>query len=163
MKWLMTLGMAIVVALVLAACGGSASTSDAAGPGVGSGKTVTVRHLPGEASGKIVCDDAACNAFWKPLILRGGKPTASAGAGKLGVVRRPDGSRQVTVNGRPLYTFAEDSPGKATGDGFTDDFDGHHFIWHIVRAGGITTIGADAGRGGSGPRRASSSGGGYSY
>ena len=42
----------------------------------------------------------------------------------------------MTTNGRPLYTFAEDSPGKSTGDGFTDDFDGVHFEWHVVLAGG---------------------------
>jgi hypothetical protein len=36
----------------------------------------------------------------------------------------------------------EDSPGKSTGDGFTDDFSGHHFTWHVVHAGGKTTQGA---------------------
>jgi predicted lipoprotein with Yx(FWY)xxD motif len=164
MKKLITPGIAIAAALALAACGGSSSSgsaSGAAGSGTGS-KTVSVQQLSGvgsvlvdqsgkalyssnlEASGKIVCDDAACNAFWKPVTLAGGKPTASAGAGKLGVITRPDGQKQVTASGKPLYTFAEDSPGKATGNGFTDDFGGHHFTWNVVHAGGKTNSGGSA-------------------
>ena len=38
-----------------------------------------------------------------------GQPTAGDGvSGKLGIVKRPDGMRQVTLDGRPLYRFAED-------------------------------------------------------
>ena len=115
-----------------------------------------------EASGKIVCDDAACNAFWKPLTLSGGKPTAAPAAGKLGVITRPNGSRQVTANGKPLYTFSEDSPGKATGNGFTDDFGGHHFTWNVVRTGGTAANGAGSGGSGATPGSASGSGS-YGY
>jgi len=183
MKRLVTLGLAIAASVALAACGGegsngaSPSASGGAGSGTGSGNTVSVRQLSGigsvlvdqtgkalyssdlEASGKIVCDDPACNAFWKPLTLTAKKPTAPAGAGKLGMITRPDGSRQVTDNGKPLYTFSEDSPGKATGDGFTDDFSGHHFTWNVVRAGGTTASGAGSGTGGSTPGSTGGSGG----
>ena len=186
MKRLIPLGMAIAAVVALAACGGgnsnggSASASGGAGSGTGSGNTVSVRQLSGvgsvlvdqtgkalyssdlEASGKIVCDDPACNAFWKPLTLSAGKPTASSGAGKLGVITRPDGSTQVTASGKPLYTFSEDSPGKATGDGFTDDFGGHHFTWDVVHAGGTTTSGARAGSGGA-PSSAGGSSDDYGY
>jgi hypothetical protein len=72
------------------------------------------------------------------LTLAGGKPTASAHAGKLAVITHPNGTKQVTANGKPLYTFAEDSPGRATANGFTDDFGGHHFTWNVVHAGGKT-------------------------
>jgi predicted lipoprotein with Yx(FWY)xxD motif len=166
MKRLITLGIAIPATLALAACGGatSGSTSSAAGSHTSS-NTVSVRQLSGvgsvlvdhtgkalysndlEAGGKIVCNDGACTAFWKPLTLAGGKPTASKGAGKLGVITRSDGNRQVTDNGKPLYTFSEDSPGKATGNGFTDDFAGHHFTWNVVRAGGTTASGSGSGSG----------------
>jgi len=87
MKRLIPLGMAIAAVVALAACGGgnsngsSASASGGAGSGTGSGNTVSVRQLSGvgsvlvdqtgkalyssdlEASGKIVCDDPACNAW----------------------------------------------------------------------------------------------------
>ena len=40
---------------------------------------------------------------------------------KLGSIKRPEGGRQVTYHGRPLYTFVEDhGPGKANGEGFKD-------------------------------------------
>jgi predicted lipoprotein with Yx(FWY)xxD motif len=174
--------MTISAAVALAACGGGGSSggaSSAAGSDTSS-KTVSVRQLPGvgsvlvdptgkalyssdlEAGGKIVCDDAACNAFWKPLTPGAGKPTAPAGAGKLGVITRPDGSMQVTVNGKPLYTFSEDSPGKATGDGFSDDFGGHHFTWNVVRAGGTTASRTRSG-GASAQSSTGSSGGSLGY
>lgn len=175
MKRLMTLGVALPAALAIAACGGGGSSgaSTAAGSNA-STTTVAVRQLPDvgsvlvdhngkalyssdlEASGKIVCDNT-CNVFWKPLTPGAGKPTASAGAGKLGEITRPDGSTQVTDNGKPLYTFSKDSPGKATGNGFTDDFGGHHFTWNVVHAGGTTTTGTTSGRGGSTPSRTGSS------
>jgi hypothetical protein len=54
-----------------------------------------------------------------------------------GVVTRPDGSRQVTFNGRPLYSFVQDGSGEVTGDGFSDAFDGHQFTWNVVSVGSV--------------------------
>ena len=160
MKRLLTLVMAIPAAAAIAACGGAATSSSASATppsAAGSNRTsttVALRQLPGvgsvlvdntgkalyannlEANGKILCNDAACNAFWTPLTLHAGPPTAPAGAGKLGVTKRPDGSTQVTANGKPLYTFSEDSPGKANGNGFQDQFAGHNFTWNVVLANG---------------------------
>jgi predicted lipoprotein with Yx(FWY)xxD motif len=182
MKRLMTFGLAPLTALAIAACGGGGGSPQASsGPGSNApSQTVSVEQLSGvgtvlvdhaddkalytpnlEASGKIVCT-GTCNAFWKPLTVSGGKPTASASAGKLGVIARSDGSRQVTDNGKPLYTFSEDTPGKATGNGFTDDFGAHHFTWHVVRPAGAAT-GAAGSSSGSAATTASpgSNGGGY--
>jgi len=163
MKRLLTSGMAIGAALALGACGsgGGGGATSAAGA-----DTVAVQRLPGvgsvlvdqtgkalyssdqEASGKIVCS-AACTAFWKPLEPGQAGPTAGSGTGKLGVIKRPDGGMQVTVNGRPLYTFSEDSPGKVTGNGFSDDFGGHHFTWHVVTSGGASKAPSSSSAGGS--------------
>jgi Secreted repeat of unknown function len=63
-------------------------------------------------------------------------PSAAAGAGRLDVTKRPDGTDQVTAGGRPFYTFSEDAPGKVEGNGFSDDFNGRHFTWTAVLAGG---------------------------
>jgi predicted lipoprotein with Yx(FWY)xxD motif len=164
MKRLIASGMAVAAVLAIAACGGggSGNTSDAASGGATS---VSVRQLSGvgrvlvddgskavytsdqEANGKIVCS-AGCTSFWKPVTAGGGKPASAAGTGKLGEIKRPDGTTQLTANGRPLYTFSEDAPGKAKGDGFKDDFDGHHFTWHVVRSGGTTSAAKAAGGGG---------------
>jgi predicted lipoprotein with Yx(FWY)xxD motif len=164
--------------VAIAACGGGSGSHSSASGSNANSDTVAVQQLSGvgrvlvdqtgkalyssnlEASGKVVCD-GACNAFWKPLTLSHGKPTASTDAGTLGVIARPDGSRQVTDNGRPLYTFSEDSPGKATGNGFTDDFAGHHFTWNLVRPGGSTTTTGGSGNGGATSGSKGGYGGGY--
>jgi predicted lipoprotein with Yx(FWY)xxD motif len=178
MKRLIVPGLALGASLAIAACGGGGgggASSGSAGSAGGS-DTVSVQQVPNvgrvlvdqsgkpiytsdvEASGKIVCDSGACASFWKPVKAAGGKPKAGPGTGKLGEIKRPDGTMQLTAGGRPLYTFSEDSPGKSTGDGFTDDFDGHHFTWHVVRSGGKTSGGGSASN-----NTAPSGGGGSGY
>jgi predicted lipoprotein with Yx(FWY)xxD motif len=53
----------------------------------------------------------SCAAYWPPVT---GKPAAGSGVtGKLGTIKRTDGSTQVTYNGHPLYTYVGDSgPGQ---------------------------------------------------
>jgi predicted lipoprotein with Yx(FWY)xxD motif len=153
MKNLLMIGAALAATVVVAACGGSSSGS--APPT--SGKTVAVKSMNG--IGKVLVDSGGkalyasdveadgkvhwtSSSFWKPLTVGSGKPTAAAGVGKLGVIKRPDGSRQVTVGGRLLYTFTEDSPGQAHGNGFSDELNGQHFVWHAVLAGGKVAGGA---------------------
>ena len=67
-----------------------------------------------------------------------GQPSSmdSAVETKLGTVKRPDGTTQVTFNGMPLYTFVEDSSGQVTGDGFADSFGGVNFVWTAATVGG---------------------------
>jgi len=71
-----------------------------------------------DARGKSACT-GECAKFWPPLRVKG-RPSAGSGisAGKLGTISRSDGTRQVTYNGHPLYTFAQDSkPGQTNGQG----------------------------------------------
>jgi predicted lipoprotein with Yx(FWY)xxD motif len=98
-----------------------------------------------EKDGMIRCT-GGCASVWLPLTTSG-KPTASSDvSGAIGVVKRPDGSRQVTLDGRPLYRFAEDGgPGKVTGDGLSDSFGGRQFTWHVEGS----SAGSDTGGGGS--------------
>lgn len=51
-----------------------------------------------------------CAQFWPPL-LTSGRPQAGAGvdADAVGTITRPDGTKQVTYKGRPLYLFADDA------------------------------------------------------
>jgi predicted lipoprotein with Yx(FWY)xxD motif len=161
MKKLLIIGAALAASIALAACGGS--SSDSAAP-ANSGKTVAVKSMDGignvlvDSSGKaLYASDVEADgkvrwtssSFWKPLTVDSGKPTAAVGVGKLGVIKRPDGSRQVTVNGRLLYTFTEDSPGQADGNGFSDDLNGQHFTWHAVLAGGKVASGSGKSQSGS--------------
>jgi predicted lipoprotein with Yx(FWY)xxD motif len=54
-----------------------------------------------------------CATAWPPLYTKG-SPVAGkdVAAGKLGTVRRRGGRLQVTYDGKPLYYFASDSPGR---------------------------------------------------
>jgi predicted lipoprotein with Yx(FWY)xxD motif len=170
---------AIIAVLGLAACGGSDDNGDSATAATSStgGETVGVSEIDGaqvlvdangnalyspdqEANGKISCT-GECETIWMPLTASGGsKPTSSSDVtGTVGTVKRPDGSMQVTLDGAPLYTFSEDGgPGKVTGDGFSDQFDGKSFTWHVIAPDG------SAGSTESSPQTTtSSSSGGYSY
>jgi len=74
-----------------------------------------------DRGGKSACE-AACAMYWPPLISRA-KPRARAGLQKsmLGVTKRPDGHRQVTYAGHPLYTFVGDKTvGQTSGEGLTN-------------------------------------------
>jgi predicted lipoprotein with Yx(FWY)xxD motif len=160
----LSLGAAIAAALVMAACGGGDSNDDAAantagGSGGASGTgadTVAVADVDGigeilvdstgmalysadeEADGQVRCVDG-CTSFWEPLTVDGTAPTGAPGVGELGVTERPDGTQQVTADGKLLYTFVQDSAGNVTGDGFADDFGDQHLTWHVVHTGDEAT------------------------
>jgi predicted lipoprotein with Yx(FWY)xxD motif len=160
----------LAASLLIAACGGGSSSDSGAPPAATppSGGTVAVKSVSGtgnvlvdssgkalysadvERNGKVLCT-GACTSFWMPLTTDSAKPTGSSSAGTLGVVKRPDGTMQVTAGGRPLYTFSQDSAGKVTGNGFADAFNGHHFKWTVVTAGGKAAATSGGGGGGSGP------------
>ena len=59
-----------------------------------------------DVHGRSTCS-GACAAYWPPLLARS-TPLAVKGvkASLLGTIRRPDGSRQVTYAGHPLYFFS---------------------------------------------------------
>jgi predicted lipoprotein with Yx(FWY)xxD motif len=87
-----------------------------------------------EANGMVLCTEA-CTSFWTPLTFTGRAPTDSSLPGTLGVVDRPGGGRQLTYDGRLLYSFVEDGPGEVSGDGFADAFSGQQQLtWHVVHS-----------------------------
>jgi predicted lipoprotein with Yx(FWY)xxD motif len=146
--------LAILVAgLVLAACGGGNSNSGNSGSGggmstmsAGSGlvsvrtvdKTPVLADRQGrtlysanvEQGGRILCK-SGCLSFWDPVHASSSQAkTAAANLNlDLGVVSRPDGGDQLTFDGKPLYSFTQEGPGKLTGNGVADDFGGTHFEW----------------------------------
>jgi predicted lipoprotein with Yx(FWY)xxD motif len=150
--------------LALSACGGSDEPATATSGGTA--PTVSLAQVDGvgdvlvdargqalyfsdqEAGGEVRCK-ATCLTFWAPLEATRSAPTAGSDvSGKLAVIRRPDGARQVTYDGKPLYRFTEDpAPGKVTGDGFEDSFGGTAFTWHAVTATGISSNRAQGGNG----------------
>jgi predicted lipoprotein with Yx(FWY)xxD motif len=71
----------------------------------------------------------SCAAYWPPVY---GVQKAGPGVtGKLGTIKRTDGTIQATYDGRPLYTYIGDSaPGQATGNNI--NLNGG--LWHEVLA-----------------------------
>jgi len=61
----------------------------------------------------------ACAANWPPVPAPASLPASLPGVtGTLGVTMRSGGTRQLTVAGHPVYTFAGDSaPGQTNGEG----------------------------------------------
>jgi predicted lipoprotein with Yx(FWY)xxD motif len=147
----------LAIALALASCGGDSEDGNSEASAAGSATaTVTVETVDGvgdvlvdsegaalytadqEVDGKVRCTDS-CAETWIPLTVSGsGEPTASDKVpGELGVAERPGGERQVSYDGQPLYTFADDPmAGEVTGDGLSDTFDGRLFSWQVVKTGG---------------------------
>jgi predicted lipoprotein with Yx(FWY)xxD motif len=151
----LAVGIAIAIAATGGGNGGGNSMSSQSASGSTGGATVSTKQISGagdvlvdsdgmalyandqETSGMALCD-GACLSFWTPLTISGGTPKGDSLSGKLGVVKRPDGDRQVTYKGKLLYTFYEDSPGQVGGDGFDDAFGGRTFTWHVVHVNGST-------------------------
>lgn len=81
---------------------------------------MTLYHLSGEQNGKFICTSTACLGVWHPLIApSSGAPSGEVGS--LGTVKRPEGTVQVTYEGKPLYTFTGDQQsGETKGQGIKD-------------------------------------------
>jgi predicted lipoprotein with Yx(FWY)xxD motif len=143
--------LVVAAAFGVAACGGSDNET---GEAASSAAIVSVASVGGtevltdssgmtlytaavEEGGEILCVDA-CTSFWEPLQASSADAETAAGELDLdlGVVERPDGEQQLTLDGLPLYTFTEEDAGALEGDGFVDDFQGTQFEWEAARTGG---------------------------
>ena len=139
-------GLAVVAlvlfGLVLAGASSPAPAPAATGSGTGTGlKTATIggttvlTNAKGFTLYSFAPDTPAaskcygsCAAYWPPVT---GTAAASPGVpGRIGTIKRTDGSEQLTYNGHPLYTYIGDSaPGQARGNNL--NLNGG--LWHEVR------------------------------
>jgi predicted lipoprotein with Yx(FWY)xxD motif len=104
------------------------------------GKGMTLYIYTKDTSGVSACTSAGCLQAW-PILEATSDPVAGQGVtGKLGVITRSDGKKQVTYNDMPLYYFAAD---KAAGDTNGQAVGG---VWYVLDASGmmIKTGGAPA-------------------
>jgi predicted lipoprotein with Yx(FWY)xxD motif len=178
-------GAVVGVALLIAGCGSSASTSSHAASETSSTSHATTASLTiGTASGadgtyltgaggralylwdgdhgmSSSCS-GACASAWPPLTTTA-TPAASGGvtASQLSTINRSGGAKQVTYDGHPLYYFSGDSSsGQTMGQG-SNAFGAH---WWLVAKSGTaiskTSSGGGAASSGGGTTSSSS---GYSY
>ena len=77
-------------------------------------------------SGKSVCT-GGCATAWPPLAAPVKAPAGVRLPGPLGIITRPGGLKQVTLNGYPLYFYIGDKTvGQVTGNGIGG-------AWHVIK------------------------------
>ncbi|MDQ2814016.1 MAG: hypothetical protein M3Z75_19645, partial [Actinomycetota bacterium] len=87
----------------------------------------------------------SCATYWPPVT---GTVTAGSGVtGTLGAITRSDGTKQVTYDGHPLYTFAGDkSAGQATGN----RLNASGGLWYEMTVSGATPTATSSAKAGGG-------------
>ncbi|ALE05976.1 hypothetical protein AL755_11680 [Arthrobacter sp. ERGS1:01] len=146
--------------LVLAGCGtgagsgGSGTTPAASAPGTssglgtaqstlgtiivnGQGKTAYVFDKDKAGAGTSACT-GPCATLWPAITSTTATPTVTGVTGTVGTISLPNGTKQVTVDGLPLYTYAPDAAaGDVTGQGYGG-------IWWVVAPTGKKITAAPA-------------------
>jgi len=156
------IGLLVVTALA-AGCGGDDEDDDDA-PGTVAAATaaVSVRDVPGlgsvvattdgltlyyfttDSGGKSACT-ASCAETWPPAVAPNEVGKSAEGVvGEFGSISRDDGSKQLTLGGRPLYRYVGDkAAGEAKGEGIGG-------VWFAAKAGGAAPAGVTPIAGGPG-------------
>ena len=182
-RWLAAAGLAAAT-VALAACGSTAATGTSgsgggstAKPAIASGsgiktvstssgtvltntKGLTLYWYAIDTANKSNCA-GKCATFWPPVPAGTKVASGVSLPGKFGSITRSDGSKQLTYQGHPLYTFAEDTAaGQIKGNGITTSGGHTADLWWAVTPSGSKLAAA--------PKSTSSSGsgggsGGYGY
>lgn len=93
------------------------------------GMTVYVFTNDVRNSGKSNCT-GGCLAAWPPVLTTTDTPTLNGVTGTVGTIATPTGAKQVTLDGLPLYYWAQDAaPGDVTGQGVQG-------VWYVVAPDG---------------------------
>jgi len=88
-------------------------------------------------SGTSACT-GACLQAWPVFTTTSAAPSVDGVTGKVATIATPDGKKQVTLNGMPLYYYAKD---KAAGDVTGQGVGG---VWYLVSPSGEMIKGAAA-------------------
>lgn len=106
----------------------------AVGPAVADGQGQVLYEYSDDTPTTSRCQADWCLVDWPPLEPSGA-PTAQTGiTAPVAVIDGPDGTRQVTLGGHPLYTFAGDlHPGDRRGQGVGHD-------WYLVSPAGMPIV-----------------------
>jgi predicted lipoprotein with Yx(FWY)xxD motif len=80
-------------------------------------------------SGTSACT-GGCLTAWPPLLTTSAEPKVEGVTGTVGTITTPEGAKQVTLNGLPLYYFAKDTKaGDILGQGVND-------VWYLADPAG---------------------------
>jgi predicted lipoprotein with Yx(FWY)xxD motif len=175
-RYVGTGAIALVAAVLLAGCGGSSggeTGTKAAAEGTGTVKATGTLQLARTDAGMALVDPrgrtlyafaadskghsactGSCATYWPPTPASALPKAAPKGVtATLGQITRPDGSKQLTVDGFPMYTYVGDSrPGQAKGQGLNESGG----LWWVVSGSGAWVKDSK-------PSSAPADGGGYGY
>jgi len=80
-------------------------------------------------SGTSACS-GDCAAAWPAIVSASDTPDVGGVTGEVGTIPTADGRKQITIDGRPVYTFAQDmAPGDVNGQGAND-------VWYVIAPDG---------------------------
>lgn len=149
-------GASPAAAAPASAASGAGTGADAPGGGAAQGVTLAVSaqgpegayitdsagvalyRLEGDRDGSGCTGD--CLIAWPPVLMGATQPSGAAGlqGALISSVARPDGSRQVTFGGQPLYRYAADGGvGGTNGHGVKDRYG----TWRLVSPQGAAAAG----------------------
>ncbi|MDR6170419.1 hypothetical protein [Curtobacterium sp. SORGH_AS_0776] len=95
----------------------------------GTGLTAYYYDKDTPGAGTSACT-GGCAAAWPAIEAGTTKSDVVGVTGKIGTITGVDGKPQITINGRPIYTYAEDTkPGGVTGEGVGG-------VWYAVNPDG---------------------------
>jgi predicted lipoprotein with Yx(FWY)xxD motif len=80
-------------------------------------------------SGKSNCT-GECIAAWPPVLAQSDSPKVEGVTGTVGTIPTPEGKKQITINGMPIYYWVNDkAPGDTTGQDVNK-------VWYVVAPNG---------------------------
>ena len=80
-------------------------------------------------SGTSACS-GDCATAWPAITTESDTPTVTGVTAEVGTITGADGALQITIDGRPIYTFAQDTaPGDVNGQGVND-------VWYVIAPDG---------------------------
>jgi predicted lipoprotein with Yx(FWY)xxD motif len=103
----------------------------------GQGMTVYVFDSDVPGSGTSNCS-GQCLEAWPPVVAESDSPQVDGVTGEVGTITRDDGTRQVTLEGWPLYLWQGDTaPGDTTGQAVQG-------VWWVIGPDGTKVTGTTA-------------------
>ncbi|ARU51521.1 putative lipoprotein with Yx(FWY)xxD motif [Cellulosimicrobium cellulans] len=101
----------------------------------GQGMTVYYYDKDTKGSGTSACE-GECAAAWPAVHAASADPEVDGVTAEVGTITGVDGELQVTVDGRPVYTYAADqAPGDVSGQGVNG-------VWYVVAPDGTEIMDA---------------------
>jgi predicted lipoprotein with Yx(FWY)xxD motif len=82
-----------------------------------------------KGSGTSACS-GDCAAAWPAITTESDTPDVGGVTAEVGTIPTADGRKQITVDGRPIYTYAQDmAPGDVNGQGVNS-------VWYVIAPDG---------------------------